>query len=188
MCKMLFVFEILFVLIFLQKKKKKIHRNLHKELAWKFYPFCTHNTEAVCTLYWKWNFTRGWRAPTGRTASDPLFLREFYFFSPGWSASREKKTWRTQKSTFAWTGRQIDDCADRFSRRAPNRSISQSVSQFVQRWASGTVKIVPSLVFAPRGSLWRQCNLPTAVCIATGKKGIRACAHTRVPCPGTTRR
>lgn len=113
-----------------------------KNLAWKFYPFRTHNTVrgslyAVLKMKFHTRMTSGQRE---RPAFGPLFLREFYSPPPPLPRGEvhppegEKKNWRTQKSTFAWTGgKSTADCADRFSRRVPNRSISQ----FAEWWASG---------------------------------------------------
>jgi len=145
-----FIFEISLRYFYEKNQPQFTQRTWHEN----FIHFVRIILYETVSTYWKWNFTWGWRAP-GELHSALCFYGNFYFFSPGWSASRGKN-WRTQKSTFVWTsGKSTTDCADRFSRKAHNRSISQSVSlpNDAQLLAWRFPKIVPSLVFVPRGSL-----------------------------------
>lgn len=97
--------------------------------------------------YSKWNFTWGWQAPVERKLHSVLcFYGNFIFFSGMKCAPPTKKKAEDSKVDFCTSGWRL--CG--LSQRASDRS----VSQFAQRWASGTAipKIAPSLVFAPRGS------------------------------------
>jgi len=118
-------------------------------------------------------------APVERTVLGPLFLREFYFFSPGLKcAPPTEKKQGTQKLTSARTdGKSTTDCAD-FHR---GHRIDQS-RQFAQRWASGTAipKIAPSLVFrSPRLFIEAMQFTDKRVYARAEKKIANTCTRAR---------
>lgn len=153
-------------------------------MTWKFYSFCTHNTvRSSQHTVLKMKFHT--RMTPGGLRSALCFYGNFIFF-PRVEVHPGKKNWRTQKSTFVWTsGKSTTDCADRFSRRAHNRSIAQSVCPTMSFWHSDSQKLrlrsfsLPEALYGGN-AIYRQC-----LYMLVEKK-----VHARVyiPCPRTTQR
>lgn len=133
--------EIPFVSIFSREKNSTAIWT--KNLAWKFYPFWTHNTVrdslcAVLKMKFHTRMTSDQRENCVRPFVFTWILYIYIFFLPRGKVHPGEKKLENSKVDFCMNWRQIDGRLCGPILAEGTESIDQSVSQFAEWWASGT--------------------------------------------------
>lgn len=110
-----------------------------KNLAWKFYPFCTHNTVrgSLYVRHIENEISHEDDESRPRELCLALCFYGNFIFFPEVKCIPEKKL-ENSKVDFCMNWQQIDDRLCGPILTVGTESIDQSVTQFAQRWASGT--------------------------------------------------
>lgn len=173
--------------IFVKKKKKKKSTAIcTKNLAWKFYSFCTHNTvqgQPVRRIENEISHEDDERQ-SGELRVRPFVFTGILFFFPGMKCIPGKKKLDNSKVDFCMNWRQIDDRLCEPILAKGTKSIDQSVSQSVCPTMSFCHRAIPeNCAFArfrsPRLFMEAMQFTNNRLCTLVEKRYTRVYTHAR---------